>query len=78
MAYEVWRGARKFHDPLESLAEAKAVVEADAPRNPVLASPFGGSARITWAWALGSLDTLEARNGETGDVAYEIRRVPGT
>ena len=75
MAWEVWRGTRKFHDPLPSLADAKAVVEADVPHSPVLASPFGGTAAIRWTW---NLDTLEARSEEDGEVAYKIRRIPGT
>ena len=75
MVYEVYRGTRKFHEPLESLAEARDVVEADAAHSPVLASPFGGAAAIRWTW---NLDVLEARNTEDGEVAYKIRRVPGT
>ena len=73
MAYEVWRGTRKFHDPLPSLAEARALVEEDLPRSPVLASPFGGTAGIRWVW---NLDILEALNDENGMVAYTIRRAP--
>lgn len=75
MAWEVWRGTRKFHDPLPSLAAAKGIVEGDLPHSPVLASPFGGVSEIRWEW---NLDTLEARSAEDGEVAYKIRRVPGT
>ena len=75
MSYEVWRGTRKFHDPLPSLAEARDVVEGDLAHSPVLASAFGGTAGVTWVW---NLDILEARSAENGEVAYQIRRVPGT
>lgn len=75
MAWEVWRGARKFHDPLPSLDAAKAVVEGDVPHSPVLASPFGGISAIRWTW---NLEVLEARSDEDGEVAYTIRRIPGT
>ena len=63
MAYEVFRGTRKFHEPLATLAEAQALVEDDGEHSPVLARPFGGAAAIRWAW---NLDVLEARNAETG------------
>lgn len=75
MPYEVWRGTRKFHDPLLSLAEARDVVEADLPHSPVLVSAFGGTAAIRWTW---NLDVLEARSEEDGEVAYRICRLPGT
>ena len=74
MAYEVWRGTRKHHETVETLQEARALVEEDLPHSPVLAlSPFGGTAAIRWVW---DLDNLEARNAENGMVAYTIRRVP--
>jgi hypothetical protein len=75
MAWEVWRGTRKFHDPLPSLEAARAVVEADVKHSAVLASPFGGTAAINWTW---NLEALEARSDEDGEVAYTIRRKPGT
>ncbi len=73
MAYEVWRGTRKFHATVETLPAARALVEGDLPRSPVLASPFGGTAAIRWVW---NLDILEALNDENGMVAYTIRRAP--
>lgn len=75
MAWEIWRGSRKFHKPVESLTTARAVVEADVKHSAVLASPFGGTAAIRWTW---NLEVLEARSEEDGEVAYKIRRVPGT
>ena len=75
MAWEVFRGTRKYSEPLPSLPAAQALVEEDSPHSPVLASPFGGTAAIRWTW---NLDRLEARNGDNGRVAYTIRRVAGT
>ena len=74
MAWEVWRGTRKFHETMDTLPAAKGLVEYDLAHSPDLVAPFGGTPEITWAW---SLDALEAR-GEDGRVAYTIRRVPGT
>ena len=74
MAWEVFRGTRKYSQPLPTLPEAQAVVEEDSPHSPVLKSPWGGVA-IRWAW---DLDILKALNAENGQVAYTIRRIPGT
>ena len=48
------------------------------PHSPVLASAFGGTAAGSVGVDDGYLDILEARNGEDGEVAYRICRIPGT
>jgi hypothetical protein len=75
LAWEVFRGTRKYNQPIASLPEAQALVEGDRQHSPVLASPWGGWAAIRWAW---DLDILNALNAENGRVAYTIRRIPGT
>lgn len=75
MAWEVFRGTRKYSQPLATLPAAQALVEDDREHSPVLKSPWGGGAPIRWAW---DLDILQALNAENGRVAYTIRRIPGT